>query len=594
MDVWNLNDIYKGYDDPELLCDLAALEKSIGEIDCYMSENCLPHKSPSQVIAALLDLFEQYDSLHQKLTTYIKLTMSVDTEDVTAAGAFGHVKGIHSEHKPLWTRFQQYLVGIQDIETIVKTEPLLAEYRFLLTELLNNAGFMLSPEAEQAVARLSITGSAAWQNLQNRVTSDLFVEVSEQGKTTRVHINALKTLPAPPDNETKRRRFLCEMSAYKTHEVVSAACLNNIKGEALAVARLRGYSSPMHQSMVDCRMEFSIVDAMFRSIEQNLPKLRRYMARKAELLGYPQGLPYYEIPAQLGSSTRQFSIEQCKEMVQRSFYCFSDELGDFSARAIAGDWIDFTPRKGKVGGGFCASVHRVGQSRILVNYNGTLGDIVTVAHELGHGYHSSLLRGERSLNAHYPIPVAEIASTFCEMVLMDDLLTQGDTDTRFSLMSSDLTRASQLTMDILSRYYFETAVFERRAQRELSVEEICDCMVQGQQKSFGEVIDPDLFHKYMWLNKEHFFYVDRSYYNFSYAFGFLLSVGFHNLYLQDRARFIENYRRFLGASGKLGVVELCGIMGVDPTQQDFWLQSVDCVTRQMDEFEELCKEMKKL
>ncbi len=580
---WNLDNIYKGYDDKKLNDDIKFLQREIDALKHYIEENVGNIDNVKEVLATAIVKINDCEQIKQKLNVYNKLSMSVNTNDTAAHSCDYTVSCIAGELQAAVANLQKYIGKIANINEIIKSDQLLQKYEFILSEMAENEKYKCDDKTENALALMSITGSKAWQNLQNRVSSELSVDFEGESYPMTVFRN----MQQGKDSDEKQKLFEIELEAYKKHETISAACINNIKGEAISIAKIRGYTSPMHKSLSDCRMESETIEALFSAIEEYAPSVREFLQIKAKSLGYNKGLPFYEIPTQMGEKSEKYTIEEAKELVTAAFYDYNKELGDLAKKAFDEDWIDFTPRAGKVYGGFCASVHSIKESRILVNFNGNFNDVITIAHELGHAYHSHLSCREEYINSRYPIPVAEIASTFAEMVLMDYIYKTQDENTKKIVMGNDITRASQLTLDILSRYYFESYVFEAREVKELNVDEIKKFMVDAQKKSFGDCLNEELLHPYAWLNKEHYYYVDRSYYNFSYAFGFLLSVGFHRMYKENKENFIKDYSAFLQNSGKLHVGDLCALMGINPNNIEFWQGAMKSLKEQIEEFKGL-------
>ncbi len=580
---WNLNNIYMSFDDENYKKDLEFLQSKSAEIKSKLEENNNKKHYDVQFVSDTIKILNECEQTRQKLQVFNKLKMSVNTNDTKAFSNDYIVNCAIGNLIATTALLQKYITNIHNFSTALKTDKTLSQFEYILAEMIENEKYKCDDDTEKALAMMSITGSKAWQNLQNRVSSDLSVDFEGKEYPMTVFRNTLNK----KTNSEKEKLFNVELKAYKKHDTVSAACINNIKGEAISVAQIRGYESPMDKSLKDCRMEKETINALFTSIEKYAPSIREFLHIKSQLLGYKNGLPFYEIPSTIGHIDKTYTKEQAKEIIVAAFSDYSNDMANLAKTAFDEEWIDFEPRAKKVYGGFCASVHGINESRILVNFNGSFNDIITIAHELGHAYHSSLSNKELFLNSRYPIPVAEIASTFAEMILMDYIYKTADVKTKMSVLGNDITRASQLTLDILSRFYFESDVFTQRAKKELSVEQLNEFMVNAQKKSFGNCIDEKLFHPYMWLNKEHYFYVDRSYYNFSYAFGFLLSVGFHQMYKTNKEKFICDYSAFLQNSGKMSVNSLCELMGINPNENIFWENALSTINSQVEEFKKL-------
>ena len=377
------------------------------------------------------------------------------------------------------------------------------------------------------------------------------------------------------------------MRAYKKHEEASAAALNGIKGESLTINELRGYDSPLEKTLVNSLMNQETLDAMLDAMRDALPKFRAYLKRKGELLGHTNGLPFYDLLAPLGTSDTSMPYEKGKKLVLDQFATFSTELHDFAKKAFDNDWIDVEPKKGKAGGAFCAPVLSVKESRILLNYTGKLNNTITLAHELGHGFHNFNLFNEATLNIGSPMPLAETASIFCETIVKKAVLKDADPEAKFSILEVAIQGYSQVIVDIYSRFLFESKLFERRKSGSLSPEEIKSLMIEAQKESYGDGLDNDVLHPYMWMNKVHYYIPDMDFYNFPYAFGLLFAKGLYAKYQEMGDSFVPKLNELLSSTGKMPVVEVAKLLGVDVTDKAFWTASLNEISGEIDEFIEL-------
>mgnify|MGYP002624737742 CR=1 FL=1 len=318
------------------------------------------------------------------------------------------------------------------------------------------------------------------------------------------------------------------------------------KYAALTDEQLRGKTAEFKTRLSDGET----LDALLTAIEEYLPKFWEYMKAKAKLLGYENGLPFYEMFAPLEGNDTVFTVEDARDYLVELFSTFDEEETDMIRRAFDESWIDFYPHEGKVGGAFCAGLPTVKQSRVLTNFGGTLGDIVTLAHELGHAFHNYCLSDNSLLNQDVSMPVAETASTFNEVVAMNAAISaENDPLVRRALIENQLQDANQIICDIYSRYLFETAVFENREKEFMFADRLCELMLEAQRKAYGNGLDPQYLHPYMWACKSHYYSGHLSFYNFPYAFGGLFSRGLYAKYLKEGEAFVPLYKKLLKATG---------------------------------------------
>jgi oligoendopeptidase F len=252
-------------------------------------------------------------------------------------------------------------------------------------------------------------------------------------------------------------------------------------------------------------------------------------------------------------------------------------------RAFAERWVDAEARDGKRGGAFCLPV-RGDESRVLMNFGGTIDSTSTLAHELGHAYHNTNLADRTPLQRQTPMALAETASIFCETILLQAALGAADTDARrVALLDTDLTAATQVVVDIHSRFLFETAVCERRATRALSVAELNELMVESQLATYGDGLDPDALHPYMWAVKPH--YYGAAFYNWPYSFGLLFGLGLYARFREDPDRFRLGYDDLLSATGLGDAASLAARFGIDVRDEAFWTASLDVLRGRIDDFD---------
>ena len=264
------------------------------------------------------------------------------------------------------------------------------------------------------MSKLNQSGSSMWSRLQGVLTSTLEVEYNGEVVT----LPEILGKSEDSDPEVRKNAYLAELAAYPKIDKSVAFALNGIKGEVNTMTEKRGYKSALDQALIYSRMNEETLNAMLSSMNDFLPVFRKYLKRKASILGHKNGLPWFDMYAPMGSSAKEFTIPEAQEYILKNFGTFSPHLKDLAKRAFDGNWVDYLPYKGKVGGAFCANINPISESRVLLNFNGSFGDVVTLAHELGHAYHGDNIFSETILNAEYTMPVAETASTFCETIVL--------------------------------------------------------------------------------------------------------------------------------------------------------------------------------
>ena len=575
-ECWNLNPIYTGFDDPRFEEDLQALRRTVHDL-----EELTQHLTgdSAALLKRGLTLQERLQELAEKLLCYAELRQAACTTDAEAGSKIGKIMGVYSDSAAPVAAFEGWLAAIPDLDSLIASDPLFEEYRFILERKKLGSLHLLPGIGEKVMAKLKISGSNAWAELQQYLTST--VKVTYRGE--EINLSAVRNLAYSAEEEVRKDAYEAELACYSAIEDSVAYALNSLKLETLNECELRGYESPLARTLEQSNMEKKTLDAMFAAIDQKLPMFRRYLKAKAHALGHENGLPWYDLFAPMGKSSTRFTTQDARDYLVELFSHFDDELSGMVARAFDEEWIDFYPRSGKAGGAFCSGVSCIGQSRILTNFDGTLGDVVTLAHELGHAFHNQCIADHRPLNHDYSMPVAETASTFNECVVMNHAIAQAADDAeKLNLIESQLQDVTQIIVDIYSRYRFEDAVLRRRKEEFMGAAELCRIMLQAQADSYGDGLDSALRHPYMWLCKSH--YYGSTFYNFPYAFGGLFARGLYAKYAQEGASFVPIYKKLLHTTTVATAEDAAKVAGIDLTDKEFWLSALAEVEEKIDMF----------
>ena len=590
MERWSLKALYTGYEDENYKRDIEKLEnivdtlKQMAQDKWSVADDTIERKG--EVLKEALSFLEQYHVLYDKTGNFASLQQSADTMDVETVKQLDKIKKIESEMSKPIAIFHKYVKRIVNLEELIEKNPELKVYEFFLKDTKKQAQYTLSEEAEDIISKFHLSGGSGWEDMRDYLTSTMDIDY----KGEKVTLSDIRNMAYSPEKEVRKAAYEAELNSYaKVKDAVSYS-LNNIKLQVMTECELRGYASPLEMTLEASHMKRETLDAMLQEMKKFLPKFRQYLKRKGELLGYQNGLPFYELFAPLGESHRKFTIEETKEYLVGIFKGFSEDLADMIERAFTEEWIDFFPRKGKVGGAFCANLPFIGQSRILTNFDGSLGDVVTLAHELGHAYHGLQIESHKPLNWSYSMPVAETASTFNETVVMDTLIKEAEGEEKLVLIENQLQDITQIMLDIYSRYLFETAVFENRKEGFLFSEQLEQMMLDAQKEAYGDGLDQNYLHPYMWICKPHYYSAELSFYNFPYAFGGLFARGLYARYQEEGKEFIDKYRKMLYGTTVNSVEDVAKIAGIDLTKADFWRESLQSFSDLVDEFLRLSEE----
>ncbi|WP_314451125.1 M3 family oligoendopeptidase [uncultured Granulicatella sp.] len=571
MYEWTLEDLYPSFESQEFKQDVEAYKALKGKFESLTLEDSI------EGITQVVKLLEESTVLTGRLYNYIHLTLATDTTHETATQVEVQLAGVSADLQATYAKVSKFLGTIQ---TDITTDPFLAEYRYYFEEAKKDATHLLSDELEEVLAKMSISGGKAWSQLFD------FMWSSAQGeyKGEVVTLSEIRGKAYDSDAEVRKSAYEAELKMYDAIKEPIAFSLNHIKKEVLTTSQLRGYESPLAHTLEASRMSRETLDALLEAIREYLPNFRKYLRHKAALLGHENGLPFYDLFAPVGNSSRTFTVEESKDYLIENFKTFSADLAEMTEEFFDKHYIDFYPRKGKVGGAFCANLPMIKQSRVLTNFTGSLSDVVTLAHELGHAYHGLHIENHRPLNQDYSMPVAETASTFNENIIMNTAIKEASDEEKIALIESQLQDTTQIIVDIYSRYLFESAVFENREQSFMFSKDLEEMMLSAQKEAYGDGLDQDYLHPYMWACKPHYYSTGLSFYNFPYAFGGLFSKGLYAIYQEQPEGFVEKYQELLRATTVSSVEDTAKVLGVDVSTPEFWKKALAEVAESIEAF----------
>ena len=586
---WSLKELYPSFESNEFKMDMEKLTTKIQEINEWANEIV---EDDCNILLKLEEYIKRYSKLNElisKIGAFIELSISVNTKDSEALRYSDIFEKKLTYIVEASTKLERYISKISDIDSIIEKSELLKAHEFVLKNIVEQSKYLLSDKEESIIANMKNTGSNAWSKLKDNLISSLKVEINEDGEVKEYPLTVVLNMAEDKCEEVRKRAYEAEIASYKKVEEGVAAALNGIKGEVLTVCDFRGYKSPLEKTLLDSRMDEESLNAMLDAMKESLPAFRKYLRRKAEMLGHKNGLPFYDLYAPISSADMKFTYDEGAKFVVKNFRTFSDNLGDFAQKAIDNDWIDVEPREGKVGGAFCAGLHFIGESRVLLNYGGSFGDVVTMAHELGHGFHGECLKNEAILNSEYPMPIAETASTFCETIIKKAAIKEANKDEALAILEAEICDCTQVIVDIYSRFLFEKSVFEARKESALTVEKIKELMLEAQREAYGDGLDPEYLHPYMWAWKPHYYDANYNYYNFPYAFGLLFAKGLYAEYLKKGTSFTSEYEKLLSITGKNKIADITKEVGIDIHNKEFWRNSLKTIQDDIEKFIELSK-----
>ena len=590
---WNMTNVYPSLDSPEFQADFDRLVKIIADLTAYFEgpvQQAGPQADPAvqaQVAGELITRLNEAQLLASTLRAYLNGFTSVDSLNTEARRLESRFQAQAARLDELNTRFRTWTGRVAEhLPEIIAQNETAQAHAFALQEAAERSRYLMSPAEEALAAELSLSGGHAWNKLQGNLTSQMTVDFELDGQARKLGMPALINLRSHPDESVRRRAYEAENQAWGTVREALTAAMNGIKGEAITLNERRGRPDALHAALEMARIDRETLDAMLSAMVDSFPAFRSYFKAKAARLG-KEKLAWWDLFAPVGTQERSYTWEETRQFILENFAGFSDDLVGLAQRAFEERWIDAEPRPGKRGGAFCMGVPGVKQSRVMTNFDGSLDQVSTVAHELGHAYHNHCIykAGKTPLQSRTPMTLAETASIMNETIVQQAALARAENpQEELGILETALIGDSQVIVDIYSRFLFEREVFERRAKAELSADELNEIMSWAQKESYGDGLDERYLQPYMWTWKPHYYFADLSFYNFPYAFGLLFGVGLYAIYQQRGEAFIADYQNLLASTGENTAADLAARFGIDIRQKDFWASSLKVIEGRIERY----------
>ncbi|MFW5827450.1 MAG: M3 family oligoendopeptidase [Alkalispirochaeta sp.] len=582
---WDLTSIYPGLDSSEFTRDLSRLTQEIQAARDVIADASLRATDPVNWLLRAITKVNIADDLYETLESYAYAAYSVDTTNEAAISALNRVAEVGVPMASEAVEFRDALSELEpDLETLIADHGELQEYAAVLRDELYLQRRQLTAAEETLAADLSRSGADAWSRLQETVSAGLDAAWQEEdGTETRKTVVELRALAFHPDRTVRRRAWEKELAAWQQVETPLAFAINGVKGATHTLNSRRGWESTLERALRQNRLSRPALDALISTMQESLPIFRRYLAAKARALNLSQ-LSFYDIFAPVGEDTTTWSYETAMAFIGERIAEFDPEQAEFIRQVQHQQWIDARPRPGKVGGAYCIDFPIPGESRILANFDGTYDGMSTLAHELGHAWHSHQLRDLPAFQRHYPMTLAETASIFSETLVFYSALDQASGESEIYILEQFLQGSTQVIVDILSRFLFEGELMERRARGEVSAADLKDMMRSAQKATYGGALNPTELHPYMWAVKGHYYRPELAFYNFPYAFGQLFGLGLYDQYATAPDGFAQRYRRLLRETGRADAVAVTAAAGVDIETPDFWHGAMGRIEALVDRF----------
>ncbi len=596
---WDLSNVYPGLDSPEFNQSYNSVISMLDTLEDYLEQNNINRSNSFQPVADISQLSENMTEMIMRLNeifsmvytlnNYVSSYTTTDSYNTLAMRLFSQVQAQLVRAQQVEKVFSGWLGGMgSTLSDIIAINSIAAEHAFYLLESADQSKYLMSDPEESLANDLSLSGLRAWGKLQGTITSQLTINFELHGKLTPLPLPALQNIRRyNPDSDVRQRAFQAEIEALENVREPLTACMNGVKGSVNVLNQRRAREDAIHPSLDQARIDRETFEAMMSAMKSSFPIFRKYLRSKA-LRFNKESLPWWDLFAPVGKISRNFSWSESREFIIENFASFSDDLAGFAKTAFDHNWIDAEPRDGKRGGAFCMRIAGVEESRILSNFDGSLDQVSTIAHELGHGYHIECQKGKNYLQYITPMTLAETASIFCETIIMEAALAATSSpDEELAILETTLIGDTQVIVDISSRFLFEKEVFERRAEADLSADELCEIITRAQIATYGDGLDEGHLHPYMWAWKPHYYRADISFYNYPYAFGLLFSTGLYAIYQQRGKDFVPQLQDLLASTGLANAADLASRFEIDIRTIEFWENSLAVIHQRIERYLEI-------
>ncbi|MFN0197322.1 MAG: M3 family oligoendopeptidase [Planctomycetaceae bacterium] len=550
-----------------------------------------PNGGDAAVVKQWLAFLDDYESVGMRATdlnAFLGCHAAGDANNRLFQQWEAQLATLEPDRERISTNLQFALQGVtpQQLSEFLNADRRLQSLEFFFHENQQWAALRLPKEQELLAADLAVDGIHAWGRLYDRLSGALKITVMEKGEL--VEKSPSQVQYDLPDSTARANNFYAANKSWNRIADPCAEALNHISGTRLTRYRRLGLEDHLVVPLAYNRMERKTLETMWQVVSDRKKCLVDYLNAKARLLGMNQ-LSWFDLQAPLpfgGLKGNQISYDAACDLIMKTFHDFSPDFGDFARMAIADRWIEAENRSGKRQGGFCTGFPSKKASRIFMTYVGSSDNMSTLAHELGHAYHSYVLKDRPWVLQDYPMNLAETASTFAEAVLGEQQLASAKSPTeKLLLLDHMLADAVAFLMNIHARFIFEDNYHRRRQKGELSPEEFCQFMVSAQQEAYLNALADEGWNPNFWISKLHFYISGLPFYNFPYTFGYLLSLGIYSLAGTFGAEFPDRYRQFLLATGnRRAESAVDGAFGYHLSEPTFWQKSIDVIESRVAQF----------
>lgn len=581
--TWNLDTIFEGgSESTSFRAFLESLEQDITDFASAFAARAETATVNDWV--EMLDIVQDLASRQREAGAFVSCLSAADVTDTEAKTLRGRIGQMGALLGSMFTSFDAALVGLTE-STWAKllAQPSLQSIQYSLEERRRRTKQLLGPEQERLISDLMVDGYHGWGQLYDTIVGRLTIPFEEAGTTQSLSIGQAHNKMMSPHKLVRDQVFSKWEETWADNAELCADALNHLAGYRLAVYRHRGWGSFLQEPLEINRMDEDTLRTMWAVIEANKQPFVAYLQRKAKLIGVDK-LGWNDVDAPIEQNAQAVSYDEARDFIVTQFGRFSPKMAEFANHCFEARWIEAEDRTGKRPGAFCTSFPASEQTRVFSTFSGTVGNVSTLAHELGHAYHQHVMKGLPRFAQGYAMNVAETASTFAEMLTADAAVQDATTDAqRIALLDDKVHRSVAMFMNIHARFIFETRFYRERQLGLVRVARLNQIMEEAQREAYCGALGT--YHPHFWASKLHFYITGTQFYNFPYTFGYLFSTGIYARSLEEGPTFADKYVALLRDTGSMRVEDLAKKhLGVDLHQPDFWASSMSLATADAKEF----------
>jgi len=584
--TWDLDVLFPGgSESPQFAAFLDALQADIAALRTKLTNVSLP--TTAAQLPTWSPLLTEVQAIGKRIRQAGAFVSCLNAQSMTDQGAKiaqGRVSQISAGFGAASTLLDHQILQLSDeVLNALLAQPEFEPIAGPIRERRSRAAMKMDPDREQLAGDLMVDGYHAWGRLYDAVVARIQIPWEENGKTVYLSAGQAANKMVSGDRAVRAAMFAKWEEAWGEQAELIGEALNHLAGFRIQLYKHRGWDSILSEPLENNRMKAETLDVMWATIEKNKGIFVEFLNRKAKLLGLEK-LAWHDVSAPVSGVSGKVTYDEAANFIVEHFRRFSPHMADFAQMAFEKSWIEAEDRPGKRPGGFCTSFPVAQESRIFMTFGGNTGNVATLAHELGHAYHQSVMNDLPQMAQGYAMNVAETASTFAELIVADAAVKAAKSDgEKLSLVEDKAERGIAFFMNIHARFLFETRFYEERRKGLVSVKRLNELMTEAQRDAYKDALSE--YHPHFWASKLHFYSTGQPFYNYPYTFGFLFSSGIYARALQEGPTFADKYVALLRDTGRMRVEELAmKHLGVDLTKPDFWQAAIDVTVADVKQF----------